>query len=130
MALAALGVTLWPGATTPLWYLATSVVFAALIGSCVIREDHGLSRLLTNPVLARMGVVSYGIYMLHMLAVNAVKLGLPLLGLGQGPEAFAMAVILAYAMAEISFRLYETPILNLKRRLSPGRERAPGPGLA
>lgn len=125
MALVALAVTLWPGGVSPLWHLSLSGIFAALVGSSVIREDHGLAWLLTNKALARIGVVSYGIYMLHMLAVNAVKLSLPALGLNSGVVAFAMAVLLAYAMAELSFRLYETPILRLKRRLSSSHDMKP-----
>ena len=55
----------------PLGVLAITAVMALLVGACVIREDHGLRALLTWRPIAWLGVVSYGMYLLHMLAMNA-----------------------------------------------------------
>jgi peptidoglycan/LPS O-acetylase OafA/YrhL len=113
----ALAVMLWPGAATAGWHVAIALVFALLVAACVIREDNGLSGFLRMQPLVRFGVVSYGIYMLHMLAVNAVKVVLPHLGTVNPAIAFALALSLAYIMAEVSFRFFESPILRLKGRL-------------
>jgi peptidoglycan/LPS O-acetylase OafA/YrhL len=112
-----LAVILWPGSATPGWYLALAVALTLFLATSVIREDHGLAKLLQLPVLARVGIVSYGIYMLHSLAVNVVKVALPHFGVISQPLSFILAVLLAYAAAEVSFRLFESPLLRMKVRL-------------
>jgi peptidoglycan/LPS O-acetylase OafA/YrhL len=112
----ALAVMLWPGTASAGWYLAMALVLSLLVTTCVIREDHGLAWFLQLKPLVRVGVVSYGVYMLHMLAVNAIKVVLPHHVSGSSALSFLLAVTLAYIMAEISFRLFESPILRMKAR--------------
>ncbi|MBS0197382.1 MAG: acyltransferase [Planctomycetes bacterium] len=115
-----LGIAMWPWGDTPLWYLLQSIVFGFFVASCVIREDHGISRPLKFPVLARVGVVSYGMYMLHMLAVNAVRVGTLKVGMTSKPLIFVLSVLLTYLMAEASYRFFEQRFLRLKSRfMSP-----------
>jgi len=57
-------------------------------------------------MLSRIGVVSYGMYILHMLAVNTVKVIMIRVGIESSPFKFALAVVLTYVAAEISFRLF------------------------
>ena len=45
---------------------------AALAGSCVIRSGHWLKPMLQLPPLVRIGVVSYGIYLIHGLVYRAL----------------------------------------------------------
>jgi peptidoglycan/LPS O-acetylase OafA/YrhL len=80
-----------------------------------------LANILNTKILIRIGVVSYGMYLLHMLAVNSVRVVLPRLGIDSQGLTFLLALLLAYIAAEISFRLFETPILNLKKRLGASR---------
>lgn len=117
----ALVVVLWPGNVSTGWYVAQSAAFTMLIASCVIREDHGLSWLLRLPMLTRVGVVSYGMYLLHMLAVNAVRAILPRVGIDSPPLTFVLALLSAYILAEISYRVFESPILRLKARFRDGK---------
>lgn len=114
--LVAASIMVWPGESTPAWYLMMAVAFVFFLGSCVIREDHGVAWLLNSRVLARIGVVSYGMYMLHMLAVNTVKAGFGRFGFESAPLKFALAFCLTYVAAEISFRILESPLLRLKKR--------------
>ena len=50
-----------------------ALLMALLVAACVIREDHLLAPLLRLRPLAYMGTVSYGMYLMHMLACNLVK---------------------------------------------------------
>lgn len=109
---------------------ATHALVALLVATCVVREDHALARLLALPALRHVGEVSYGIYMLHLAAIAAVKLALgpTRAEAWDGAAVFALALPLAVGLATASHRLFERP---LQRRLSarPPKE-APslGPG--
>ncbi len=124
----------WPGEASTGWFVALAVAFSALIGSCVIREDHGLARFCRPVVLRRIGVVSYGMYLLHMLAINAVRAIMSKAGVESAVLSFALSTVLAWVAAEISFRVFETPFLRLKdrfrRHAGSGRDAGPSPALA
>ncbi len=89
-------------------------LMTALLASVVLREDHVLARPLSVSPVVRIGVLSYGMYLLHMFVVHFVAV------LGQkGVPAvllFPLAVLGTMAVAELSFRFYETPFLKLKDR--------------
>ena len=112
----AAAVVLLPTTATPQWYLAQGFAFALLIATCVIREDHGLARGLRLRGLARIGVVSYGMYMLHMLAVHVVEAAFRQVGVDSAPATFCASVLTTYAAAEASFRLFESRFLAMKAR--------------
>lgn len=107
--LMALGVWHWPP-------FATHLVFAALVIACVIREDHVLQRFLALRPLAYMGMISYGMYMLHMLCKNVVvKLG-KFAGMGNDSlGVFVGTLLLSVVVAGLSFRYYESIFLKLKK---------------
>jgi peptidoglycan/LPS O-acetylase OafA/YrhL len=97
--------------------LVIQLVMVLLLASVVVREDHVLARFLQLRPIVRIGAVSYGMYLFHMLVRHAVWTGLSRFGLEQ--VLFLELVIVAvatYVLAEISFRFYERPFLNLKRR--------------
>jgi peptidoglycan/LPS O-acetylase OafA/YrhL len=98
----------------------------ALLASVVVREDNALRRFLTFPVVARIGVLSYGIYLLHHVALGVVH---KLLGDVAHEVAFLAGMALVVVMAELSFRFYETPFLRLKDR-GWGRTREGAPAAA
>lgn len=101
------------------WRLCQAVVFSLLIGAAVVTPRHGISWLFDQPILARIGVVSYGMYLLHMLAFHATTLGFGFLGwtkLNAPTVIFLCTCVMTYAAAEISFRWFESPILALKSR--------------
>ena len=91
------------------------LLFVAFVGSCVIHENHSLSRILTLRPVVYVGSISYGMYMLHMLCKHfSMKL---LHALGQptnGLEIFALTLLIAVLVAGVSFRYYEEPFLKLK----------------
>ena len=90
---------------------------ALCVGACVIREDHGTSRLLTTRMLQRIGAVSYGMYLLHMIAVNLVNRGLQMANVDV-PTAlrYGLVTLTAYAMAWFSYRYYESRWLRYAKR--------------
>jgi peptidoglycan/LPS O-acetylase OafA/YrhL len=70
-----------------------------------------------------LGAVSYGLYLLHMLALNVVRRALP----GLAPLLLLAATLaLTLVLAALSQRFLEQPALRLKRLFTPGA--APQPG--
>lgn len=93
------------------------LAFACLVASCVMRADHVLAPCLRWRPIAYVGSISYGIYMLHMLAKNAVVELASFAGVALGPGAlFMLALATAIVAAAISFRYFESYFLTLKHR--------------
>jgi peptidoglycan/LPS O-acetylase OafA/YrhL len=108
---------------------AMHLVLALGVASVVVREDHGFKGFLTFAPIARIGVVSYGVYVYHTLVLEVLE------RLGHGrippPVMFVVASLLSVATAELSYRLYESRFLNLRDRFQPKAkpvlEARPGP---
>jgi peptidoglycan/LPS O-acetylase OafA/YrhL len=90
------------------------LAMTALVVACCIRPDHLLRPVLESRYLCHVGTVSYGIYLIHMLALNATRRLLPDSG---SLARFALASLLAIAVATASHRWFERPIMALKDRL-------------
>ena len=98
------------------WHrLALQLSMTALVCSCVVREDHGLRRILTWEPIKRIGTISYGMYLYHVIAVYIVGSLLVFLELTSDWIRFALCVVLTVTVAELSYRLIEQPLLSLKR---------------
>src|SRR4029077_6474573 len=97
--------------------LSLHLCMLALLASLVVNEQHPLAPLLRSPVLRRIGAVSYGMYLFHMLLENLARKLVARLGFGDGVVLFIACALLTYAVAEVSFRFYESPFLKLKTRL-------------
>ena len=65
-----------------------------------------------------VGVVSYGMYLVHVSAITAAKQLLPL-SLRGAPIVFATATLATVAVASASYRWIELPILRLRERFRP-----------
>jgi peptidoglycan/LPS O-acetylase OafA/YrhL len=98
----------------------TEAVFAALVGACVIREDHALSRLLRHRYLSVLGMVSYGMYLFHGFVFVALSMFIRPTSL----LAFCVATIVTFAIAFCSYGFYESYFLRMKRRFSTASTRA------
>lgn len=98
---------------------ATQGLLALLVVATVVREDHGLARLLWSRPLTFLGQVSYGIYLLHMLCANLVRRGLERAEL-QSPQAlFVLTLGAATLLALASHRTLERWFLSYKARFAP-----------
>ncbi|MFZ6732636.1 acyltransferase family protein [Undibacterium sp. Ji42W] len=94
-----------------------SILFAGLVGACVIQERHPLAPILSLKPIAYLGSISYGMYMLHMLCKNFVTKLFAVLQIHEpGIAVFLLTLIVATVTASISFRYYESWFLNLKTR--------------
>lgn len=97
------------------WHrLAIQLAMAAFLCACVVRDDHGLRAALELPAVARIGVVSYGVYLFHPFGRHAAEAALHAASLEVPLALFAACLALTVAAAEISYRWYETPFLRLK----------------
>ncbi len=96
--------------------LTIHLLMMGLLASAVVREDHLLAPLMRRPVVVRIGVLSYGMYLLHVFVVHftdrLAERGLP------DPFLFPLAALGTIAVAELSYRFYETPFLRLKARFA------------
>lgn len=101
-----------------------------LLASLVIREEHWLRRPLGLWPLKRMGMISYGMYLYHMWCLHVVRQGLRASGLDYEVRQWIFPIaglLLTVAVAELSFRLIETPILRLKKRFATARRESHAP---
>jgi peptidoglycan/LPS O-acetylase OafA/YrhL len=98
--------------------LVASLATAALVGACVIREDNGLAPILRLRPIAYIGVLSYGMYLLNSLSIHLVLLVLGKLVVNHPLIIFPCAVGVAVAAASLSYRYFETPFLELKKRFA------------
>lgn len=80
--------------------------------STVIREDNVLRPVLAWGPIARIGQISYGIYLYHLIALHVIA---NILGITGWAQLFLYAA-LAIVMAEISFRTYEAWFQRLRRK--------------
>lgn len=110
---------LLPGNLSGWPYPVVHLTMTALIGSLVIREDTPLMPLLTLQPVVRIGMISYGIYLLHHLARHfAVVITERFFGAPADHLAFFMFLFVggSILLAEISFRFYERPFLALRHK--------------
>lgn len=98
--------------------LGIQLLMAWFVVGCVCREDHGLRRILSNRILSRIGTVSYGIYLLHLIGLHVSNAVLGRLGVSQPLAIFAATLMLTWVLAEVSFRTFERFFLGLKSRWS------------
>ncbi|MGB1251523.1 MAG: acyltransferase family protein [Candidatus Promineifilaceae bacterium] len=95
------------------------LIHFAMVGflaSCVVNESHVLADIMKWRPFAQIGIVSYGIYLFHMIVVIASQAILGRLGLDNMIVLFVVVMIGTYLVAEVSFRFYEKPFLKLKKR--------------
>jgi len=100
-------------------------LFALLVASCVIREDIVIAPLMHQRLVVHIGVISYGMYLLHGLVYDAAdKVGARFGWHVHGVLGFVVILLLTIGVASLSFRYYETPFLRMKSRFEGPRNRS------
>lgn len=92
------------------------LAMAVMIGSAVIREDHVLMPALKFWPLAKVGTISYGMYLLHLSARHIGDIIVKKLGLTAEWPLFALTLAITIAIAWASYTFYESRFLRLKSR--------------
>lgn len=99
--------------------LLIQVLMTILLASCVIQEKHGLSSIFSFYPVQRIGVISYGMYLLHLPVLMFSATILQRMDIRSPLALFLLCLLLTIIISEISFRFYEQPFLKLKRLLEP-----------
>lgn len=111
--------------------LGMDMLMALCLASLVVREDHILRPVMTLAPVARVGEISYGLYLYHLIGLHIANEGLRAAGLaGPGAQWAATLVypLVSVVLAEASFRWFEGFFLSLKSHDGSGRGKpAPSP---
>lgn len=102
--------------------LLVRFLMALLVASICVRGDTVLHPALNWRPAVFVGAISYGMYLMHMLAANFARI---VLGHHSGLDVFAVTVVVVTVMAFLSYRFFEAPILRLKGRFQPGKPEEP-----
>lgn len=99
-------------------------LMACCIASVVVRENNILAPLLSWPPVARVGMISYGIYLYHLVGRHVADIATSRMALPAelyAPIMTLLLVVFSIAIAELSFRYFEQYFLKLKTRRNVGR---------
>ena len=96
--------------------LAIQWSLLALVASCVVKEAQVLAPALRIAPLRRIGLVSYGIYLYHLIVAHVVDRVLTGAGLSWHATRFVGTMLATWLVAELSFRLFESRVLAYRRR--------------
>lgn len=98
----------------------TQCLIVSLVVSVCLLERTPMHPLLQWRPLAFIGVISYGMYLLHMVAANVLS---TILHQGHGLLLFAATLGVSIIAGHLSFRYFETPVLKFKRRFETNSQR-------
>jgi len=103
-------------------YSLFAVLYVSLLLLAVCRPGGVWARLMRLPPLRRMGKLAYGLYLLNEPILALTRLVLQRVGLGDGAGAEAAAAVIALvvsiALAELSWRAFESRLLAIGHRFS------------
>jgi len=106
-------------AFAPLTQLVVFLIVALVVSVCLVDRTQ-LHPLLQWRPLAFIGVISYGVYLFHMLCANTISMALHQT---HGLVLFGATLVAVSLAAHLSFKYFETPILRLKRRFESNDQR-------
>lgn len=92
--------------------IASLVILPSALG-----PSHGTdyANALAHPLLRHLGLVSYGIFCLHLVVIHAVAHQLDFtLFTGHGLALFGLTIVITVVLAEVAYRLVEVPVMRLK----------------
>ncbi len=101
--------------------LLIQLSMTGLLAASVVKEHHMLRGLLSFRPLVRIGVVSYGMYLLHMFCLHGARVAEGKLAPDTPLLRFALCTLITWGVAEVSFRFFEGPVLRFKERFATAR---------
>ncbi|MCX5742562.1 MAG: hypothetical protein NT062_08705, partial [Proteobacteria bacterium] len=115
-----------PGEIGAIRAAALQLAFGLLVSAAVLAPPRSVFiRVLSIRALVALGALSYGLYLLHMLALNA---GWKIVGALGAPHGLGLplGIVLAIVLARAAQRFVERPVLAFRdRESSRGRDRLP-----
>jgi peptidoglycan/LPS O-acetylase OafA/YrhL len=90
----------------------------ALVGLVLIDQGKAWLKPLRHPALVHTGTISYGIYLYHPFVLIFVPMIHKAMGIKGSPWMDVLKVLICVALAELSWRLIERPILKSKDRFA------------
>ncbi len=98
--------------------LSMQLAMLIVLASCVVRERHVLLPALSWWPIRRIGVVSYGIYLYHLLVYWPVSRVFDRLGMHSHAMFFIAVTLATWVVAELSYHFLELKFLALKDRFA------------
>lgn len=96
--------------------LMMQFIMMVWLASLVMHKNNIMSYLLDAKLVSRIGETSYGIYLYHMLAFAASRILIEKLDIHiWGYELFIIGGLMVILIAELSYRYYEKPFMEMKR---------------
>lgn len=95
--------------------LLLHVLMCLMLASLVVREDNALAPVLRLRPVARIGQISYGIYLYHLFTHAIVFKLFAEMGWTQLGWIFPLNFVLSILVAEVSFRTYEAWFMRWRR---------------
>ena len=100
--------------------LLAPIVMTLFVASFVLHTDKNLVSVTNFSLFRHVGVVSYGVYLFHMLSANFVDLVINKLELELFPFLFFITVLsISVVVSSISFYTFERYFINLKSHFYP-----------
>jgi peptidoglycan/LPS O-acetylase OafA/YrhL len=97
--------------------LCVHLLFCALLVSLVINPANVFAGFLNWRPLAYLGTISYGLYLYHTFVIFTIDKLVLWSGRALAPWAvFAIATAVSIALASLSFRYFERPVMALRHR--------------
>ncbi len=90
----------------------------AFLISLVIREDNCFQQFMTLKPISRIGEISYGIYLYHLIALHLTNMLIARSEIGLGIHWLVCYGLISFIIAEISFQTLESYFLNLKKSVN------------
>jgi peptidoglycan/LPS O-acetylase OafA/YrhL len=110
-------------------YSASAIASALFVYVVLFSRQGTFHAVMTNRFLTYTGTISYGLYLLHKIPLDLVKVT----RLAQKPLlALPIAILVSYGLAALSWNLLEQPFLRLKHffEFNPAHDRSVSPNFA
>ena len=99
--------------------LCVHVLFCLALLGMIVNPRGVFSRFLQSRILFYLGSISYGIYLYHAFVIWAVSRLCESRGIALAPfQVFLLVTPITIAIAALSFRYFESPIMRLRRHKS------------